>query len=425
MLVQIPKPLEFLFSPSRYKIAYGGRGGAKSWSFVRALLVRARQQTTRILCTREIQESIKQSVHQLIRDQITALGLDDFFTVKEKSIVGANGSEFMFEGLRYNVNTIRSKEGIDICAVFEAQNVSKSSWEVVIPTVRKDGSEIWVEFNPELETDETYKRFVLKPPPRAIVRKVSWRDNPWFPNVLQEELETLRSRDPDSYLNVWEGNCRVTLEGAIYAAELRKMQEEGRVCHVPYNEALPVSTFWDLGWADHNSILFAQKVGLEYHIIDAYQNRLQKLPHYLAMIQNRGYVYGTHYLPHDAGHEMIGAASIEKQMQALGYKTMVLERVPKKQLGINAVRTMFNRLYVDEVKCADALQAWRHYRYEINEQGQWSKEPHHDEHSHFADALQTLGQSVGVVGRKVGEEPEIEVAQQYSPDAAQVEWLRV
>jgi len=348
--------------------------------------------------------------------------MEDFFHVKDKLITGANGSEFQFEGLRYNVDSIRSKEGIDICAVFEAKNVSKASWEVLIPTIRSDDSEIWVEFNPELDTDETYTRFVTKPPPNSIVKKVSWADNLYFPAVLKQELETLKVNDYDAYLNVWEGFCRVTLEGSIYADELRKMQTENRIRHVPYDEALPVQTFWDLGWADCTSILFVQKAGFEYHLIDAYQNRLKKLPHYMKVLQDKEYIYGTHYLPHDAEHEMLGAESIKKQMERANHKVITMQRPAVKQLGINAVRTVFNRLYVDEVKCADALQAWRHYRYEINERGQWSKEPFHDENSHYADALQTLGQSIGVVARAKSEEPKVEI-QQYDREAMEVQWL--
>ena len=419
--IQIPKAFEFLFSPSRYKIAYGGRGGAKSWSFVRALLTRARQQTTRILCTREIQNSIKDSVHQLIRDQIATLLLADFFTVKESSIIGRNGSEFIFEGLRYNVDSIRSKEAIDICAVFEAKNVSKRSWEVLIPTIRKDGSEIWIEFNPELETDETYKRFVKHPPPDAVVKKVSWRDNPWFPDVLKQELATLKSRDEDAYLNIWEGNCRVTLDGAIYANELRAAQMENRITRVPYDESSPVHTFWDLGWSDCTSILFAQKVGFEFRIIDAFQDRLQKLPYYLHKLQSRGYVYGMHYLPHDAEHEMLGASSIRKQMENAGYKVITMERPKTKAIGINAVRTLFNRLYIDQDKCDEFIQAIRHYRYDIDEYGQWSRDPLHDENSHYADALQTLGQSINAPIRKPAEE-EVQIIA-LDPQSAAVGWM--
>jgi phage terminase large subunit len=419
--LEIPGSLRWLFEQARYKVAYGGRGGGKSWSFVRALLWRAFHKRTRILCAREIQDSIKESVHQLLKDQIQTLGQEDFFKVKETSITAINGSEFIFEGLRHNVDNIRSKEGIDIAAVFEAKNVSKASWEVLIPTVRQPGSEIWVEFNPELDTDETYKRFVLDPPTNAIVRKVNWTDNPWFPEILEQEIEDLKSRDYDAYLNVWEGFCRVTLEGAVYAKELREATEEGRIAHVAYDERVPVHTFWDLGWSDCTSIWFAQKVGFDYHVIDFYQNRLQKLPHYLKVLQDKPYVYGTDYLPHDADHSSLAADAISKQMKDVGRKVVTLTRIPNKQLGINATRTIFNRLCFDEVKCADGLQSLRHYKYDIDERGQWSKEPLHDEHSHAADALRTLGESIGLPDRK--QKHIIEIPGAYDRDRMVNSWL--
>ena len=399
MRVQIPEALSFLFEPARYKVAYGGRGSGKTWAFCRALLIKAQLAPTRVLCAREIQKSIKDSVHQVLRDQISILGWHDRFTVQEKSITGRNGSEFMFEGLRYNVDSIRSKEGIDICAVFEAKNVSKNSWETLIPTIRKAGSEIWVEFNPELETDETYQRFVLHPPPSAIVKKVNFYDNPWFPDVLKEEAETLKARDEDAYQNVWLGNCRVTLEGAIYANELRLATAEERICKVPYDQRMPVHTFWDLGFSDCTSIWFAQKVGFEYHIIDFYQNRLQMLPHYLKVLQAKPYVYGTDYLPHDADHGGLAAEPISKQMRDVGRKVITVSRIPEIQLGINATRQIFNRLYFDQERCADGLQALRHYSYDVDEFGQWSKHPAHDTNSHAADALRTLGESIAQVDR--------------------------
>lgn len=421
MLIQIPKALEFLFTPARYKVAYGGRGGAKSWSFVRALLLRAFERKTRILCAREIQNSIKESVHQLIKDQIHALGMEDFFNVSATAIVGLNGSEFIFEGLRHNVDNIRSKEGIDIAAVFEAKNVSKASWEVLIPTIRKDASEIWVEFNPELDTDETYKRFVLHPPTNAIVRKINWSENPWFPEVLKQERMDLMAKDHDAYLNIWEGFCRTTLEGAVYAAELRLATSENRITRVPYDERFPVNTFWDLGWADCTSIWFAQKVGFEYQIIDFFQDRLKKLPYYLKMLQDRPYVYGTDYLPHDAEHGSVAADSIAKQMKDAGRKVVTLERIKNIQLGVNAVRTLFGRFVFDEAKCVDGLQALRHYTYEIDEHGQWSKLPKHDENSHAADALRTLGESIGLPDRKP--KRVIEIVGAYDKDAMAQQWM--
>ena len=173
-----PAALEFLFQPARYKVLYGGRGGTKSWGVAQALLILAAQRPLRILCAREIQKSIRDSVHQLLRDRITELGMESFYRVLDSEIRGANGSLFLFAGLRHNIANIRSKEGIDIVWVEEANTVSKSSWDALIPTIRKEGSEIWITFNPELERDETYKRFVKLPPPGAVVRKVGWQDNP-------------------------------------------------------------------------------------------------------------------------------------------------------------------------------------------------------------------------------------------------------
>src|SRR4051812_36383154 len=282
---EFPEQLGCLFEPSRYKILYGGRGAAKSWGVARALLVRGCNKPLRVLCAREFQSSIRDSVHKLLCDQIKDLGLDSFYRIEQSAIFGMNGTEFSFEGIRHNVNKIKSYEGVDIAWVEEAQTTSKSSWETLIPTIRKEGSEIWVTFNPELDTDETYKRFVLKPPPGAIVKKLNWSDNPWFPEVLKAEKDLLKARDEDAYLNIWEGHCRVSLDGAIYAKELRAATEEGRICRVPYDETAPVHTFWDLGWSDCTSILFAQKVGFDFRIIDAYQSRLEKLPHYLKVLQ--------------------------------------------------------------------------------------------------------------------------------------------
>lgn len=392
--LQLPSCLEFLLEAHRYKVAFGGRGGAKSWAFARALLYKAYNNPVRILCAREFQSSIRDSVHRLLADQITALDEENFFSVEQACIRGANGSEFSFEGLRHNVDKIKSYEGVDICWVEEAKNVSKSSWEVLIPTIRKDNSEIWVTFNPELETDYTYRLFVKDPPPNAVVQKINWRENPWFPKVLAEEMHTMEQRDYDSYLNIWEGNCRTTLDGAVYAQELRKVQSDGRFTRVPYDESLTVHTFWDLGWSDCTSIWFVQKAGFEYRLIDFYQARLQKFSHYLKILQDRSYVYGRHYLPHDADAESLAAKSIAKTMRDAGMQVTVVPRVQDKRNGLKACREIFDLCWFDESKCDDGIQALRHYRYEVDENGQFSREPKHDESSHAADAFETFARSI-------------------------------
>lgn len=208
----------------RYRVAYGGRGSGKSWSFARALLLRAREAPLRILCARELQVSIRDSVHRLLSDQIAELGFGAEFTVQQAGIRHACGSEFLFKGLRHNVDDIKSTEGIDICWIEEAEKVSDASWRVLIPTVRKDASEIWVTFNPAQETDPTWQRLVAHPPPRTIARKVSWRDNPWLPEVLREEAEHLRRVDPDAFDHVWGGDFWSRSDAQVFAGKWRLME---------------------------------------------------------------------------------------------------------------------------------------------------------------------------------------------------------
>lgn len=214
--IELAQPFQHLFSPARYKIYYGGRGGAKSWAFARALLIIALQRPVRVLCARELQNSIADSVHKLLSDQIWSLGLQHRFHVTKTSITSTNGSEFLFKGLRHNAAEIKSLEGVDICWTEEAQSVSKESWDLLIPTIRKQDSEIWISFNPGRPDDETYKRFVLSPPENAIVKKVGYRENPWFPDVLRKEMEFCRRTDPDAFRHVWEGEPRVLTNAQIF-----------------------------------------------------------------------------------------------------------------------------------------------------------------------------------------------------------------
>jgi phage terminase large subunit len=383
-----PEKLRFLFEPCRYKVLYGGRGGAKSWGIAKALLIQGSNRPLRILCAREFQNSIKESVHHLLESQIDKVGLRSFYEVQNASIKGLNGTEFIFAGLRNNVTNIKSLEDCDIAWVEEAQTVSKTSWDTLIPTIRKDGSEIWASFNPELAEDETYQRFVINPPGEAKVVKVNWSDNPWFPTVLQKERLERKERDPDGYQNIWEGNCRVSLDGAIYGKELREAQSEGRIRNVPYDALKQVHTFWDLGWADNTSIWFAQTVNNELRLIDYYSNNQLPLTHYITVLQNKGYIYGTDWLPHDARAKTLATGrSVEEIMVSAGRKVQI---VPNLSIfdGINAARTVFNRCYFDERKCSDGLLSLRRYKYDIDpESKQFSGKPLHDFHSHSADAF--------------------------------------
>lgn len=194
-----------LYEPHRYKVLYGGRGSGKSWAVARALIAIADFGRTRILCCREVQNSIKDSSYQILKDMAHRMGLANRFTFKDAEIVhNGTGSRFIFSGLLRNENSIRSKEGIDICWVEEASSVSQTSWDVLSPTIRKDGSELWITFNP-LTVDDPTNVFIENPPPGAFVRKVNYWDNPYFPEELRQQMEWDKANDYEKYLHIWEG----------------------------------------------------------------------------------------------------------------------------------------------------------------------------------------------------------------------------
>jgi hypothetical protein len=206
--LELPEALYPVFDgPARYRGAYGGRGSAKSWAFARMAALKAYEKPRRILCARELQNSIKDSVHKLLAAQIEQLKLSGF-QIGESFIRHVNGSEFIFKGLRTNTSEIKSMEGIDIAWVEEAQKVSQESWEVLIPTIRKPDSEIWITFNPEFKTDPTSQRFIENPPPNSRIVKINFDDNPWFPEELRQEMEYLKSIDFATYKHVWEGEYK-------------------------------------------------------------------------------------------------------------------------------------------------------------------------------------------------------------------------
>lgn len=326
--IQIPRAFKPLFTPKRYKCFYGGRGGAKSHNIARALIVLGMQQPTRIVCAREVQKSIKDSVHKLLADIIRFQGLTDFYVIQESAIKWINGTEFIFRGLKHNTTDIKSLEGADICWVEEAENVSDNSWELLVPTIRKPNSEIWVSFNPKNLTDPTYRRFVATPGDDMLTVKVSWRDNPFFPDVLNQERLKLEQNDPEAAAHIWEGMPDTRRSGAVYAKQLAVAREDKRITTVPYDASCEVFTAWDLGFGDATAIWFLQFVGRELRWLDYYENSGQQLDHYAKVIKDRPYNYIRygHYLPHDGGHGNIRGDSVSKQLDELGVGNFVLKR---------------------------------------------------------------------------------------------------
>jgi phage terminase large subunit len=402
-------------------------------------LILGSQRPLFVLCAREIQKSIAESVHRTLATQADALGLGKFYEVMSNKIIGKpmphwsgtlRSTEFVFAGIRNNITAIKSMEGIDICAVFEATQTTSHSWETLIPTVRGDppmgpfgqGSEIWVEFNPELDSDNTYRRWVLEPPapayrfevgnegvnqaikqlmdtkpkPTTVIAEVNWRDNEWFPQTSRAQMEELRKRDYESYLTVWEGKVRRIVKGAIYAKELEKAQKEGRISPtVHVDRSKPVDIGVDLGRADMTTLWFMQQVGMEHHAVDYYGNFGFDWSHYLEQIQERKYIIGRIYLPHDAVNKHVDAKKSVYQQTRDAYpnprQVIKVPRTPKVMNDINAVRLLFPRMWFNELLCADGLHALSHYRYEVDpdDARNVSNEPCHDFASHAADGLRS------------------------------------
>ena len=221
----VTEPFLDLLQPARYKVFYGGRGSGKSWAFARALIMIAVTSTKRILCCREYQSSIGESVHYVLVDQIYKMGLIAWFQITNNSIIcPVTGSEFIFKGLRLHIHEIKSTEGVDICWIEEGQAVSTQSFNTLDPTIRKPGSEIWISYNPLNSNDTIHEMFVGHHMPEfdndgnryAIVKKVNWSDNPWFP----ADLEKLRLRhlneDQDIYAHIWEGETLQISDAMVF-----------------------------------------------------------------------------------------------------------------------------------------------------------------------------------------------------------------
>lgn len=408
--IQIPEKLAGLFEPHPFVVLYGGRDGCKSWSVAQVLLILGTQKPLRILCARETMDSIRESVHQLLSDQISRLGLDDFYKVLQSEIRGVNGTEFVFAGLRkQTVSSLKSYEAIDICWVEEASVVSRRSLTILLPTIRKPGSSIWFTLNPDLETDPVYTDFILDPPKGSFVCKIGYQDNNWLSQESKDKIETLRQRDPDTFHHVYEGGTRSTVEGAIYKAELQAAEKDGRILKVPYDGLRPVDTFWDLGYADRVAIWAAQRTPFEIKVLRYFEGDHQAIDYYLQEIQSWGYVLGTCFLPWDGGTRNLGTGrSIEELMRAKGFKVRVNRQLSVHD-GINAVRTLFPQLYFDGTLCADGLQYLRRYQWgPATALGVARREPLHDDASHPADALRTLA-----VGIKEPERPRKEQPEQF------------
>lgn len=397
MQIQVPRKLKPLLYPKRYKGAYGGRGGAKSHFFAEQAILQCYRSARRIVCIREVQNSIKDSVKQLLVDKITKLKLDTFFEVLDSEIRGQNGSLIIFKGMQsYNAANIKSLEAYDIAWVEEAQTLSQYSLDLLRPTIRKDGSELWFSWNPRFKTDPVDQFFRKNPPEDAISVMINWRDNPWFPDVLKREMDHDFNIDPDKAEHIWNG-AYGSSQGAILARWVNIAEREGRiddkVCFDPGGAAIDVSG--DIGFRDTASWWYWQRCLGGYRVLkyegDSGLDADDWIPRIQASIRALGINnLGKIWLPHDAKAKTFQSrhTTIERFIRGFGADKVAVVPISKKQDQISAARAVIQKCEFHSSNCEAGLDGLRAWEFEWNDDTNvFSREPLHNWASHPADAF--------------------------------------
>lgn len=395
--IDIPQPFEELFAPNkpwRHYLYHGGRSSGKSTTVAIYLVTLATSKPTRILCCREVQRSIKESVHRLLKDCIEKYKLSGW-TVTDEVLRNKNGSEFIFKGLHGNEQNVKSTEGVDICWVEEAQSVSMNSIDVLIPTIRKQGSFLIWTMNRLTENDPVWERIAKNPDERTYVRQVNSNE---IELLLSEETiaerEKMKKDNPELYEHVWLGQPLTANTGSVFGKQLALAREQGRIGKVAYDDSLGVYTAWDLGVGDSTAIWFFQvTTGGEIHFIDHYESAGEDLGHYISLVQNKPYQYNKHFLPHDAkARELQTGTTRVEFFNARGIYNVEVLRPTRFTLGQDDIslvaRPKFSKCWFDEEKCQRGLECLRAYHYEYNDKNKLLKDtPCHDWASHSSSAF--------------------------------------
>lgn len=397
--IQVPRKLRPLLDPVRYKGCYGGRGGAKSHFFAEQVVIRCFMSKTRVVCIREIQKSIRDSVRQLLVDKITKLGLLDHFRILEAEIRGPHGSLIVFVGMQsYNAANIKSLEGYDIAWVEEAQTLSPYSLEILRPTLRAKGSELWFSWNPRNKSDPVDAFFRKNPPPDAIGVSINWRDNPWFPAVLRKEMEHDFATDPDNAEHVWNGAYGAG-KGAILARWVHEAERAGRIndeAEFDPNGA-PVEISSDIGFRDTSCWWFWQRKLGGFTIFDYdHDHGLDAddwIPRLMQRLEDRGISrekLSRIWLPPDAKAKTFQSkhTAMEKFLLAFGVGKIGPIAASRKPDQISAARAVIPQVEFHKTRCEDGLDGLMAWEYEWNEDNQvFSREPLHNWASHRGDAF--------------------------------------
>lgn len=393
--VQIPGAFRDLFSTGwRDAAYYGGRGGAKSHSVAAALVIQAAQSPMRIVCAREIQDSLKDSVKQLIEDKISDYGLQDHFEALKDETRCKNGGKFVYKGVWRNPDALKSLEGADVLWGEEANRFSARSIRLIRPTMRKPGSRMIWTWNPEFDHDPIDRLFRGPggPPPNSIVREVSHKDNPWFAGTpLQAEMENDYRVDPTTAEHVWGGGYVQAIDGAYYSAALSKVREDGRITSLAKDPVLRVRAYWDLGYNDATAIWVCQFVGKEIRVLDYIEGRSQPIAYYVEQLRSRGWGDAIMGLPHDGTHQRLTATgSAEELLRAAGFEVRVTSNQGRGAalLRVEASRRLFPTIWFnDTADVASGMKALAAYHERRDEKRNIGLGPMHDWASDPADAF--------------------------------------
>jgi phage terminase large subunit len=403
-ILELPEKLVEVFSgEALFRGAYGGRGSAKSRSFAKMAAVyglRCAQakQSGVIVCGREFQNSLDESSMAEVKQAIESEPwLAKNYEIGEKYIRTKDGRiDFAFVGLRRNIESVKSTSRIRLLWVDEAEPVSEVAWQKAIPTVREEGAEIWVTWNPERRASATNLRFRVNPPDNSKIAEVNWRDNPWFPSVLDQLRREDELKRPEQYPHIWEGDYATAHVGAYFSALLSEAQREGRIGKVSKDPLLSIRAYVDIGGTGARSDAYAcwitQFVGRgEIRVLDYYEAIGEPLAVHLQWLRDRGWGKAHIYLPHDgASHDRVYDVSFESAIRQAGFPVEVIPNQGRgaARMRIEAARRLFPSVWFNAETTEagrDAL-GWYHERRseDIRDVGLG---PEHDWSSHSADAF--------------------------------------
>lgn len=395
--LEVPEQYKELYEPSRFwrhLVFKGGRASAKSTMVGVSRLIQGSCKKQRGLCTREIQNSIQESVYKLLCDWIERLELYDWRMLNDRLENRRTGSEIFFKGLHNNIQSIKSIEGIDWCWIEEAQSVSAESITTLVPTIRKEGSQLIWTYNPLTDHDPVKELIVDKADDRTYVRHINSDEVEQLlsPEIIAER-EKMRVDNPEMFAHVWLGEPLTSRTGTVFGQQLARAEQDGRIGRVPYDASAGVYAVFDLGMSDSTAIWWYQIIGREIHMIDYYENSGEELGHYLSMLHSKGYNYTTIYLPHDAKQRELQTGKTRVEFfEQNGFHNIEVLRPTNFNLGeddINLIaRPTFSRVWIDRDKCQRGLECLRAYHYEYDEKNKLLKtKPEHDWSSHASSAF--------------------------------------